>query len=82
MTKSGKSKYIAAARVGINPTPTVAECYNHFDNPLIAKVLRTSIVGAGFIPVLPTADKIKSKCTAVARMGMSPSPHWVNAINV
>ena len=57
MTKSGKSKYIAAARVGINPTPTVAECYNHFDNPLIAKVLRTSTVGAGFIPALNPQNK-------------------------
>ena len=51
----GKSKCHAAARVGINPTPTVAECCNHFDNSLIAKVLYTSAVGTGFIPVLPTA---------------------------
>ena len=42
MTKSGKSKCHAAARVGINPTPTVAECCNHFDNLLIDKVLHTS----------------------------------------
>ena len=74
MTKSGKSKCHAAARVGINPTPTVAECCNHFDNSLIAKVLHTSAVGTGFIPVLPTADKIKSKCTAAAMMGINPSP--------
>ena len=74
MTKSGKSKYSAAARVGINPTPTVAECCKRFDNPLIAKVLHTSSVGTGFIPVLPTADKMKSKCTAAALMGINPSP--------
>ena len=74
MTKSGKSKYIAAARVGINTTPTVAECCNHFDNPLITKVLHTSAVGMGFIPVLPTADKIKSKYPAAAMMGINPSP--------
>ena len=56
----------AAARVGINPTPTVIECCDHFDNPLIAKVLHTSAVGAGFIPALPIADKIQSKKTAAA----------------
>ena len=74
MTKSGKSKCPAVARVGINPTPTMAECCNHFGNPLIAKVLHTSAVGMGFIPVLPTADKIKSKCPAAAMMGINPSP--------
>ena len=74
MTKSGNSKCYAAARVGINPTPTVAECCNHFDNPLITKVLHTSDVGTGFIPVLPTADKIQSKYHADAREGMKPSP--------
>ena len=35
VTKSGKGKCPAAARVGINPTPTVAECCKRFDNPLI-----------------------------------------------
>ena len=74
MTKSGKSKCPAAARVGINHTPTLAECCNHFDNPLIAKVLHTSAVGMGFIPVLPTADKIQSKCPAAARVGINPTP--------
>ena len=65
--------FIYGIRAGINPTPTVAECCNHFYNPLIAKVLHTSAVGAGFIPALPTADKIKSKCTAAAMMGIKPS---------
>ena len=74
MTKSGKSKCHAAARVGINPTPTVPECCNHFNNPLIARALRSAAVGTGFIPVLPTADKIKSKYPAAAREGMKPSP--------
>ena len=32
--------------MGINPTPTLAECCDHFDNPLIAKVLHTSAVEA------------------------------------
>ena len=59
---------------GDNPTPTVAEYCNHFDNPLIAKVLHASAVGTGFIPVLPTADKIKNKCTAAAMMGITTSP--------
>ena len=81
MTKSGKSKCHTAARVGINPTPTVTECYNHFDNPLITKVLHTSAVGTGFIPVLPIADKIQSKCHAAVRVWISPPQHWVNAIN-
>ena len=53
--------FICGIRAGINPAPTVAECCNHFYNPLIAKVLHTSAVGAGFIPALPTADKIQSK---------------------
>ena len=69
-----QSKCSAAARVGINPTPTEAKCCNHFDNPLIAKVLHTSAVGMGFIPVLPTADKIQNKCPAAPRVGMKPSP--------
>ena len=69
-----QSKYPAAAREGMKPSPTVAECCYLFDNPLIAKVLHTSAVGAGFIPVLPTADKIQSKYHAAAREGMKPSP--------
>ena len=60
--------------MGINPTPTVTECCNHFDNPLIAKVLHTSAVGAGFIPALPTADKIHGKYPAAARVGINPTP--------
>ena len=57
MTKSGKSNYPAAARVGINPTPTVDACCNHIDNTLIAKVLHTSAVEAGFIPALTATSK-------------------------
>ena len=37
-----QSKCSAAARVGINPTPTEAKCCNHLDNPLVAKVLHAS----------------------------------------
>ena len=69
-----QSKCNAAARVGINPTPTVTECCNYFDNPLITKVLHTSAVGTGFIPVLPIADKIQSKCHAAARVWINPNP--------
>ena len=69
-----KSKCTAAARVGINPTPTLTECCNHFDNPLIAKALHTSAVGTGFIPVLPTASKIQSKYHVAARVGINPTP--------
>ena len=69
-----KSKYPAAARVGINPTPTLTECCNAFDNLLIAKVLHSAAVGAGFIPALPTADKIQSKHPAAARVGINPAP--------
>ena len=60
--------------MGINPTPTLDVCCYHFDNPLITKVLHISSVGAGFIPALPTADKIQSKYPAAAREGMKPSP--------
>ena len=69
-----QSKYPEAARVGINPTPTLDVCCYHFDNSLITKVLHTSAVGAGFIPALPTADKIQSKYPAVARVGINPTP--------
>ena len=65
--------FICGIRAGINPAPMVAECCNHFDNSLITKVLYTSAVGVGFIPTLATADKIQSKCTAAAMMGMKPS---------
>ena len=61
-----QNKCPAAARVGINPTPTEAKCCNHLDNPLVAKVLHASAVGTGFIPDLQTADKIQSKCPAAA----------------
>ena len=37
----------------------------------------SSAVGAGFIPVLPTADKIQSKCPAAARVGINPTPKVV-----
>ena len=49
----------------------VIECRNRFDNPLIDKVLHTSAVGTGFIPVLPTADKIQSKYPAADRVGIN-----------
>ena len=41
---------------------------------MIAKVLHTSAVGAGFIPALPTADKIHGKYPAAARVGINPTP--------
>ena len=68
-----QSKYPAAAREGMKPSPTVTECCNHEDNPLITKVLHTSAVGAGFIPALPTADKIQSKYPAAARVEINGS---------
>ena len=68
-----QSKYPAVARVGINPTPTVAECCYRFDNPLIAKVLHTSAVGMGFIPVLLTTSKTQSKSPAAARVEINGS---------
>mgnify|MGYP006369320731 CR=1 FL=1 len=38
-------------------------------NMLVINVLHTSAVGAGFIPVLPTTDKILNKFPAAARTG-------------
>ena len=70
-----KSKYPAAAREGMKPSPTLDVCCNHFDNLLIANVLHSSAVGTGVMPVLPIADKIKSKCHAAARKDMKPSPY-------
>ena len=69
-----QSNYPAAARVGINHTPTVDVCCNNVENPLIAKVLHSAAVGTGFIPVLPAADKIQSNYTAAARVGINPTP--------
>ena len=37
-------------------------------------MLHISTVGMGFIPVLPTADKIQSKYPATARVGINPTP--------
>ena len=36
--------------------------------------LQHSAEGTGFIPVLPTADKIQSKYSADARVGINPTP--------
>ena len=52
-----QSKYPAAAREGMKPSPTVTECCYRVDNSLITKVLHISAVGAGFIPALPTTSK-------------------------
>ncbi len=43
----------------------------------------SATVGAGFIPVLPTADKIQSKYNAAARTGINPAPYggYVQRIN-
>ena len=76
-----QSKYPAAARVGINPTPTEAKCCNHFDSSLIAKLLHESAVGTGFIPALPTTDKIQSKCPAPSRVGITPTPTEAKCCN-
>ena len=46
-------------------------------HPYIGCVLHCSTlprVGAGFIPALPTTDKIQSKCTVAARVGINPTP--------
>ena len=41
---------------------------------MITNVLHMSAVGAGFIPALPTADKIQSKYPTAARAGINPTP--------
>ena len=47
-------------------------------NSLIKRALQhSSAEGAGFIPVLSTADKIQSKCPAAARVGINPTPKVV-----
>ena len=59
------------AQPNVRFLPVTERC-NHLDNLLIAKVLHTSVVeGTGFIPVLPTADKIQSKYPAAARVGIN-----------
>ena len=59
---------------GDKPHPYGGRVLQSLDNPLIAKVLHSAAVGMGFIPVLPTADKIQSKYPAAARVGISPTP--------
>ena len=49
---------------------------------MITNVLHASTVGAGFIPVLPTADKIQSKFPAAARVGINPTLRLQNAASV
>ena len=46
---------------------------NHVSKTLTTNALPASSVGVGFIPTLAAADKIKSKCTAAAMMGIKPS---------
>ena len=41
----------------------------HANNMMVINVLHISAVGAGFIPVLPTTDKILNKFPAAARTG-------------
>ena len=47
---------------------------NHVSSMLSINALHASSVGVGFIPTLLTADEIKSKCTAAARVGINPTP--------
>ena len=68
-----QSKYPAAAREGMKPSPTVTECCYRVDNSLITKVLHISSVGAGFIPALLTTSKIQSKYPAAARVEINGS---------
>ena len=57
-----KSKCPAAARVGINPTPTLAECCNHVGNPLIINMLRAAVK----FPHSTATNEIENRCnTAV-----------------
>ena len=48
---------------------------------LIINVLHLSAVGAGFIPVLPTAGKIQKKYNAAGRTGINPAPTAVECCN-
>ena len=56
---------------GYLSTPTV----DHANNMLVINALHTSAVGAGFIPVLPTTDKILNKFPAAARTGKIVAYH-------
>ena len=40
---------------------------------ILSHLQHSAAVGAGFIPVLPTADKIQSKYHAAARTGINPA---------
>ena len=60
---------------GDRTTPNLHTLQGHYvGNLLITNVLHASTVVAGFIPVLPTADKIQSKFPAAARVGINPTP--------
>ena len=41
---------------------------------MYAALQHSAAVGAGFIPALPTADKIHGKYPAAARVGINPTP--------
>ena len=56
-----------------------ADCTTTLPNILYKTLIRSRLqhsttVGMGFIPVLPTADKIQSKYPAAARAGINPAP--------
>ena len=68
---------------GDRTTPNLHTLQGYYvGNPLITNVLHASAVGAGFIPVLPTADKIQSKYPAAARVGINPTLRLQNAASV
>ena len=70
MTKSGKSKYPAAARVGINPTPTEDAC-----NILIANVLSTLFLCRSGRPIgRQTVDACNTLITNVLSFAL----HWIS----
>ena len=53
------------------------------ENSLIKRALQhLAAEGTGLIPVLPTADKIQSKCPVATRVGINPTPTWMYAANV
>ena len=53
---------------------TIIKDFKILFKPLILRCLQHLATGAGFIPVLPTADKIQSKYHAAARTGINPIP--------
>ena len=55
---------------------------DHIDNPFIAKVLHTSAVGMGFIPVLTNNEQDTKQIPRSSEGGDKPHPYFSCAVGI